>query len=345
MINRLAICYLAIALFASCSGKKVENTNDTEVSKTPIKVMKLETQNIAKTLGYNANLVAEEEIYYAPSSPGRISKIYVEVGDNIRKGQLLVEMDQTPLIQAEVQYRNQEAEWKRAQMLDKTGSISKQSYDAIEAAYKVAKSNYEFLKENTKLLAPFNGVVTGKFFENGEMYSGSPVAGASKASIIAIEKINPLKAYVNLTESYYPNISKGTKVILRSNIYPNRDFPGEVSIKYPTIDPASRTFTVEVKIPNNDLALRPGMFGTMEFFVGATDAIVVPALAVLKLQGSNNRYVFLNRDGKAKRVSVTMGRRFDDKVEIISDQIVEGDELVVTGQARLIDGASVLVKQ
>ncbi|MGL5682466.1 MAG: efflux RND transporter periplasmic adaptor subunit [Marinifilaceae bacterium] len=337
-LKQISVYSLVFILAAACSGKK-EEVVVKEDQRTPVKVLKLEKQNIAKTLEYNANLVADEEVFYAPASPGRIEKIYVEVGDQIKKGQLLVEMDQTQLIQAEVQYLNQKAEFNRAKLLDETGSISKQNYDALEAAYKVAKANYDYLKDNTKLLAPFNGVVTGKYYENGEMYMSSPVGGASKASIITIQKINPLKAYVSLSESYYPSIAKGTKVSLRNNIFPDKAFDGSVNIKYPTVDPSSRTFTVEVKIPNNEMTLRPGMFGSVNFFVGETDAIVVPALAVLKLQGSNQRYVFLNNNGKAKRVEVTLGRRFDDQVEIVSDQIQEGDELIVVGQARLIDGS------
>ena len=70
------------------------------------------------------------------------------------------------------------------------------------------------------MLAPFNGVVTGKYFENGEVYTGAAFGGASKPSIIAIEKINPLKAYVNLSEQYFLSVKKGTKVELKSNLYP-----------------------------------------------------------------------------------------------------------------------------
>lgn len=70
------------------------------------------------------------------------------------------------------------------------------------------------------MLAPFDGIVTGKYFENGELYTGAAFGGASKPSIIAIEKINPLKAYVNLAEQYYLAVQKGTKVQLKSNIYP-----------------------------------------------------------------------------------------------------------------------------
>ena len=313
MVKNLILSIIALAILAGCSGKKDKTTEET-VEAVPVKVQKLEKTNIAKTLDYTANLQADKQVYYAPAATGRIEKIYVEVGDRIKKGQLLVEMDRTQLVQAEVQLKNLETEYNRAVQLN-------------------------FLKENTKMLAPFDGIVTGKYFENGELYTGAAFGGASKPSIIAIEKINPLKAYVNLAEQYYLAVQKGTKVQLKSNIYPDRTFDGTVSIVYPTIDPASRTFTVEVKIPNSDESLRPGMYGTIDFFIGNTETVVAPAIAVLKLQGSNDRYVFLNQGGKAKRVAVKLGRRFEDQVELISDEIHEGDELIVVGQGRLVDGS------
>lgn len=339
MIRNVILSTLITVVIAGCSGKKAEEKKTEEVQAIPVKVMTLERQNIAKTLDYTASLEAEEQVFYAPASPGRIEKIYVEVGDRIKKGQLLVEMDRTNLHQAEVQLKNLETEYNRAKMLNETQSISKQAYDAAVTQYEVAKSNVAFLKENTQLLAPFDGVVTGKFFENGEMYSASPVGGASKASIISIEKINPLKAYVNITEQYFPQLKTGTEVELKSNIYPDRVYNGKVSIVYPTIDKNSRTFTVEVRIPNNDETLRPGMYGTINFFIGETNTVVAPSIAVLKLQGANNRYIFVNNNGKAKRVEVTLGKRFDDQVELISNELNEGDEIVVVGQARLLDGS------
>lgn len=339
MIKNIVLTMLTIALFAGCSSKKEESQKNEVTEAIPVKVQKLEKQSIAKTLDYTATLEADEQVYYAPASTGRIGKIYVEVGDRIRKGQLLVEMDPTNFRQAEVQLKNLETEYNRAVKLNETGSISKQAYDAAVTNYEVAKSNYDFLNENTKMLAPFDGIVTGKYFENGELYTGAAVGGAAKPSIIAIEKINPLKAYVNLSEQYFLSVKKGTKVELKSNIFPDRVFEGTVSIVYPTIDPSSRTFTVEVKIPNANEILRPGMYGTINFFIGETETVVAPAIAVLKLQGANNRYVFLNKDGKAKRVDVTLGRRFEDQVEVISNEIHEGDELVVVGQGRLVDGS------
>ena len=345
MIKNVILSTLAIAVLAGCSGKKDSDKDTSVVEAIPVKVQKLEKENIARTLDYTANLQADELVYYAPAATGRIEKIYVEVGDRIKKGQLLVEMDRTNLQQAEVQLKYLETEYNRAKMLNETQSISKQAYDAAVTQYEVAKSNVDFLKENTRMLAPFNGVVTGKYFENGEVYTGAAFGGASKPSIIAIEKINPLKAYVNLSEQYFLSVKKGTKVELKSSLYPDRIFEGQVSIVYPTIDPASRTFTVEVKIPNDDEALRPGMYGTINFFIGNTETVVVPAIAVLKLQGANDRYVFINKDGKAKRVSVNLGKRFEDMIELISDEIQEGDELIVVGQGRVIDGSPITITQ
>ena len=75
--------------------------------------------------------------------------------------------------------------------------------------------------------------------------------------------------------------------------------------------------------------------------IGEVDAIVVPYQSVLKLTGSNDRYVFVNDEGTARRVAVTLGQRYDDRIEIIpieTGAIKAGDQLVVTGQARLVDG-------
>ena len=339
MVKNLILSIIAIAILAGCSGKKDKTTDSDVVEAIPVKVQKLEKTDIARTLDYAANLEADKQVFFSSSATGRIEKIYVEVGDQIKKGQVLVEMDKTQLVQAEVQLKNLETEYNRAIQLNETGSISKQAYDAAVTQYEVAKANVEFLKENTQMLAPFDGVVTGKYFEDKELYTGASFGGATKPSIIAIEKIDPVKAYVSLSEQYYLTVKPGTKVELKNNIYPDQVFEGKVSIVYPSIDPASRTFTVEVKIPNKNEALRPGMYGTINFFIGNTETVVAPAIAVLKLQGSNDRYVFLNKDGKAKRVGVKLGKRFDDKVELISDEVHEGDELIVVGQGRLVDGS------
>ena len=340
MIRKLILAAAGLSLLVSCgSSSRERGAGQAEAEKIPVKVQTLQEKPVARTLEYTANLQADEQVYYAPAATGRISKIYVEVGDRIEKGQLLVDMDRTQLVQAEVQLENLKTEYDRAKTLKETNSISQQAYDQAVTQYEVTKANVDFLKENTRMIAPFDGLVTGKYYEDGEVYTGGAFGGASKPAVIAIEKINPLKAYVNLSEQYFLEMEKGDKVELHSSLYPGKVFEGNISIVYPTIDPASRTFTVEIQVPNPKEELRPGMYTTLKFDVGEDEGLIVPSIAVLKLQGANNRYVFLNKDGVAKRVEVNLGKRFEDQVEIISPEIHPGDELVVAGQGRLVDGS------
>jgi membrane fusion protein, multidrug efflux system len=85
------------------------------------------------------------------------------------------------------------------------------------------------------------------------------------------------------------------------------------------------------------------MFCRVSFDLEQVEAIMLPAEAVLKMQGSNDRYLFTEKDGKAKRISVTIMNRYNDKVEVVSDELKEGDQVIINGQARLLDGVPVKV--
>jgi membrane fusion protein (multidrug efflux system) len=322
-------------------GAVSEGTDRTEA----VRVTELQYREIARNVTYTANLQAFREVYLASASPGRIDRIYVEAGTKVAEGQLLVEMDKTQLNQALVQLQNLEKDYRRIDTLNKVGSVPQQQYDQIRTQYEVTRSNVEFLRENTTLVAPFSGTISGKYFENGEMYSGAPNTTAGKAAILSIVQTSRLKALVNISESYYPDIKPGMKVSISSDVYPEEQFTGTVLTVYPTINPATRTFTVEISIPNSRELLRPGMFARATFELEQVKAFVVPAIAVMKLQGSNERFVFLEEGGKARRVVVELGERFDDMLEIISDSIHVGDKLIVAGQARLVDGIAVQVQQ
>ena len=158
-----------------------------------------------------------------------------------------------------------------------------------------------------------------------------------------LTQINRLKALVAVPETYFPRIKQGMKLTLTSEIYPDKVFNAQVEVVYPTIDPATHTFQCKIQIPNDKLLLRPGMFVTTRIGLGKERTIVVPYQSVEKLVGANDRYVFIVEDGRAKRVSVELGQRFDQDVEIISDEIHEGVEYVTTGQHKLVDGVKLNV--
>lgn len=330
----------------SCSqSSSDQSANQTAARVEPVRTMILDYQTIARSVEYTATLQAYEEIHMAPASPGRIEKIFVEVGNRVNKGDLLVQMDRTQLHQAEVQLRTLQADFRRFDTLQKVGSIAQQQYDQIKSQLEILQANVDFLRENTKLQAPFNGVVSGKYFEPGEMFSGAPNTMVGKAAIISLVQIDRLKAVVPVSERYFPMVKMGMEAVVSSDIYPERVFTGRVFRIHPTVDAASRTFNVEIAIENRDGALRPGMFIRASFDIDQVEAMVLPAIAVLKLQGSNDRYLFVEENGKARRIPVTVGKRYDDNVEVISDQLKKGDRVIVSGQARLLDGVAVEVIQ
>jgi RND family efflux transporter MFP subunit len=281
-------------------------------------------------LELSSTLEGYESMSVAPSLTGKIEHIYVEVGSRVSKGQLLIRMDQNQLNTTRINLGSVQTEFNRVEALKESGSVSQQVYDQTKAQLDQLKQSETFLEANTFVKAQFSGVIAAKNYEDGELYAGTP--------ILTLTQINTLKAIINIPESYFPMIKKGMDVDITSDIYPGEVFPATIEIVYPTINAASHTFQAKVRIPNSSEKIRPGMFAKAKLGIGEVETMVVPYNAVLKLQGSNNRYVFLNRDGVAKRVDVTLGQRFDDRIEVVSDEIKEGDQIVVIGQARLVDG-------
>ncbi|GET23168.1 cation efflux system protein [Prolixibacter denitrificans] len=344
---KLIMLLAATTLFAAgCGNKGSEKAGDVKqdsVKVRPVKVISLEPQQVSRTINQTASFVAYHENYLTSASPGRIEKIYVEVGDHVKAGQLLVQMDRTQLKQAELQLENLKTDFGRLDTLQKTGTVTQQSYDQLATQYRVAKENVQFLKQNTELRAPLSGVITNKYFEDGEMYSGSPNTSVGKAAIVTLMQLNPLKAIINVTEKDFPRIRKGMKVDVTVDVYPGKVFEGKVFRIHPAIDPASRTFTVEITIPNPDEKIRPGMYGKVSIHVGTDVAKLVPAIAVLKQEGTNQRYIFKYVNGKAKRVDVQIGERFDADMEVLSNELKTGDQIITVGQANLVDGNEVKV--
>lgn len=330
---------LLIILIVSNTGCTTNKNNvqvpQADTIKTEIvKTIKLKEVNISRTIDYTSTLAALREIHLAPASPGRIEKINVEISDRVEQGQVLVQMDRTQLQQAYVNMVTLETDFKRMEELKKSESIADQQYDQVKARYEIAKSSYEFLLENTQLKAPFSGIISGKYFENGEIYSGSPVPAVGKPAVLSIVQIDNLKSLVNLSSIYFPLVSLGLKADIISDLYPDKPFKGEIFRIYPIIDNATKTFVVELKIHNDNLKLRPGMFAKISINFGEGSALLVPSIALIKQTGTNDMYAYINENKIAIKKLVKTGIITDDKTEILGGLKV-GDELVVVGQNKL----------
>ena len=287
---------------------------------------------------YTSTVQAFVKNNIAPQSGGRISKIYVEVGDFVKKGQVVAEMDKTQLAQIELQLKNNEIEYNRLKGLFDAGGLSQSDLDAIEMAYNVSKTNYDNLLENSVLVSPIDGVISARNYDAGDMYTMSQ-------PLYTVEQIVPVKMLVGISEVDYTKVKKGDSVEIVADAIPGKTFYGKVNRIYPTIDPMTRTFTVEVVVDNSYKTLRPGMFVRATVNFGTRQSVVVPDLAIVKQTGSGERFVYVvNADNTVKLTPVKLGRRIETEYEVL-EGLQEGDIVVVGGQTKLKSGIKVeLVK-
>lgn len=333
-MKRVFIYSLAALMLIGC-GKKTTTTKVEEERVEQVRTTVLHYQEIQREISLSTNLQGYLTLNVAPSVTGKIEHIYCEVGDRISKGQDLVRMDQTQYKTTKITLGNLEVEKNRIENLLRSGSATQQQYDQILTQYNSTKEQLEFLQANTYVKAPFSGVISAKNYEDGELYSGQP--------ILVLTQLDKLKALVAVPETYFPRFKEGMKLQLTSEIYPEKVFTATVEVVYPTIDATTHTFQVKIVVPNGQHLLRPGMYVTTTIGLGKAKVLVAPYQAVEKLVGANDRYVFINDNGRAKRVAVELGQRFDQNIEIIAPEIVEGVELVTVGQHKLVDGVKINV--
>ncbi|MBQ2036502.1 MAG: efflux RND transporter periplasmic adaptor subunit, partial [Alistipes sp.] len=270
-----------------------------------------------------------------PQQPRRITRLLVDVGDHVKKGQLVAELDNSALAQAKAQYENNKANFERSDELYKFGGESKANWQAMQTAYEVSKSTYENMLENTTLVSPISGVVTARNYDVGDMAAGMP--------IFVVQRINPVKIMISVSESLYTYVKKGMAVEVELDALPEQKFSAKVSRITPSIDASTRTFPVELTLANDKELVKPGMYARVTMNYGTRKNIVVPDVAVVKQLGSGNRYIYVyNQDGTVAYKKVELGRRFGDKYEILSG-IADGDVVVTSGQVALKDGIAVEV--
>lgn len=331
----------AVLMTAGCGNnadKKAEQTVAAAEELPSVAVEQVFVQTVPQEVTYTSTVQAYVKNNIVPQTAGRITKINVEVGDNVKKGQVLAEIDKVQLQQAQLQLHNAEVELGRLKALYEAGGLSKSDLDAIELQYNVAKTQVDNLIENTTLLSPINGVITARNYDAGDMYSMS-------APIFTVEQIAPVKLLVAVSESDYSKVKKGNKVTITAEAFPGKTFEGKIQRIYPTVDPATRTFNVEVVVANNDKKLRPGMFVRVGINFGTNNNVVIPDVAVVKQQGSGERFVYvLNEDGTVSYEKVELGRRMGAEYEVLSG--LRDSAIVVTGgQIRLKDGVKVSVNE
>lgn len=329
---------MALGTVACSSGKdsgKEGGTDQMEQTeeKPKVKLARVDERDVDQIGEYTATVESDVRNNISSNTALRIEKILVDVGDPVKKGQVLVKMDASNLLQLELQIKNQEIEFKRIDELYKVGGASKSEWDNIKTQLDVNRTAYNTMKENTQLISPISGVVTARNYDDGDMASSTP--------ILTVETLAPVKMLINVSETYYPKVRKGMPVSVKLDTYGDESFTGKVSIVYPTIDPSSHTFPVEIQLANADQKVRPGMFARATLTFGVARRTVIPDMAVVKQMGAGDYYVFIYEpDGTVRRSVVQLGRRLGEEYEVISG-VPAGAQVVIAGQNKLADKMAV----
>lgn len=338
MKKSLTMLMAAFAL-VGCASNSTENKQTTTPAEDPAVIVKtataeLQTVNVTET--YTSEIKPYKENDITPAVAGlHISKIKVDVGDHVKKGQVLVVMDQTTLKQQELNLATTEDSYNRMKPVHEAGGVSDQQMIQLENQLNLQREVVENLRKNSTILSPITGIVTARNFESGDLFAQMP--------ILHIMQINKLKVMANVSEQYYTSVKVGQPVSIEVDIFPGEVFEGKVSRINPALDAATRTFGVEITIPNGKERLRPGMYARATFSMGERENVMIPDQALQKQTGSSERYVYVIKDGVAEYRFVKDGRRVGDKIEIL-EGLTAGEQVATTSFTRLISGKKVEVK-
>ena len=209
---------VTMLVMVGCKKKEAVTAGD---QKMTIRTQEVHVEEVEQTYEYTAIVEANAVNNIAPLTGGRIDRIYVEVGDRVGKGKVLVQMNENSLKQSKVQLDNLKASFKRIDELYKVGGVSKSDWDAMKTQLDVAQTTYDNLLENTQLVSPISGVVTQRNYDSGDLYGGLPV--------VQVQQITPVKMNINISETLFKQVKVGTPVTVKSTILMFKDvlWPGK----------------------------------------------------------------------------------------------------------------------
>jgi len=347
----------ALTIINGCTGSK----KDKKVQKKifPVEVKIADKGNIEQRFEFTGTIDAWKKLNLIPDVGGKISKIFVNIGERVSKGDILSELEQKTFLlrleQAEAGYAVAEAgfvsaekNYQRALQLKKEESMSTQQFEQIETGYQSAKAQLKSATASLDLAkwqvdvsvikAPFSGVITAKYLNEGDMINPQ-MPGAP--GIVQLMDLSKLKIQVFASEKEIAQIKKGQKAIVYPDALPDMVVYGKVANVNMAANPATRTFLVEISVLNKENILKAGMFSRVEIIVNEKQGtIIVPSDAVLGRVG--DYHVFVVHDKKAVRQSVKPGIKQDNFMEIL-DGLATGDSVIVTGQDIVQHGSSVIV--
>ncbi len=326
--------------------------------------------DVAAHLTVVGNLIGLQTVDIAPRTAGRLLSVNVQLGDRVRRGQVMAKVEDREIVeqvrqaesaqevskatirQREADLKVAELNFERSKNLFQRQLLAKQALDDAESRYMSAVAQFDLSKaqlnqndsrlqelkinlQNTSVTSPVDGFVGKRSVDPGAMVN----TGTAIASVVDISR---LRLVVNVVEKDLRMVSAGDPAEVEVDAYPGEKFSGKIARVAPVLDPATRTATMEVEIPNADNKLKPGMYARINLTVeDRKGALVVPKSAVIDFE--SKRGVWMpNEENRAAFVPVTLGIEGGETIEILTG-LKEGDKFVTTGAAAVRNNDQLLI--
>ena len=333
-------------LLASCGGEKTEKTetktDSTSVRKAiPVTVIEVQPAPFTTYIDVQSQITGDENVNATSQMPGTVKHINVQVGQKVRKGQLLASIDaaaidqaikamEPNIILAKTMYEKQQKLWEQQIGTEVQLLQAKAAYESAVAgkSAKIAERNMY------RIVSPINGTVDQINLKVGDMASPQNPNG------IRIVDLDKMKAEANLGENYLGKVKKGDEVIL---VFPDGTDSIVTKISYvgQSVDPESRAFTVQVKL-GADQKLRPNMSLRMKIANYTNSSVITVPVSVIQKTGEGE-IVYVAEGNKAKAISIVSGQNSNGMVEVRSG-LEAGQKVIIEGFEELDNGAPISVK-
>lgn len=305
-----------------------------------VEVANVAVRPLQRSISAVGTLRSDNSVMLRPEVAGRIAEINFTEGGKVKKGDVLIRLDDSitkaQLQQAQASLALAESRNRRAAELSREGFISKQARDEAASELKVQRAAVELSKaqlDKTVIQAPFDGLIGLRNVSVGDYVSPG-------ADLVPIESVDPLKVDFRIPEQYLGSVYTGLKLTLSFDALPGQSREGQVGAISPVVDVGGRSLLLRATVPNADDTLRPGMFARVRLQLSNAEALMVPETALSP--SGDTQYVFKVEQGVARRVPVKIGLRREGMVEL-EEGVQAGDQVIVSGLQKVSDGAAVKI--
>jgi RND family efflux transporter MFP subunit len=350
MIPSRALAVALLLTAAACSGPDQQAVAPVP----PVEVATVEGRRVVERIQATGDLIPREEATIASEVPGLVTKLHVDEGSAVKRGEALLEIDperrrleldarRARVEEAEAALADQKRQTERVRELSQKQIASDAQLDQGELALRLSQSRLNAARaelglgeralRDATVVAPFDGLVAKRLVSQGEFV-------APGAPLVELVALDPIEISFHVTEIDSARVSVGATVALRVATYPNDAFQGEVISVSPGVDLRTRMLRVRALVPNADGRLRPGFFARVDLGISEREGVpMIPEDAVLQRADGAIAFRLVGED-RVERCVLRTGALREGQVEVI-EGLELGDRVVVRGQTGLVDGSLV----